>query len=385
MNPVVSIVKCPDYSGETVRSSIKKAVDLIGGMEKFIFDGQRVLIKPNLCLPEPPEKSITTHPEIVRQTVNLCLERMTDVTVGDNPVGVLDISRLDYIWKKTGMKLLSEEMCFKQSFLLYNLLRYTSVINGKEQEYYISKDLFDFDCIINLPKFKTHTLMTFTGAVKNLFGVLPGNSKRMLHCSLPAHEHFAKLLLDLHRIVQPRLNIMDAVTVLEGDGPGSGGKNRKIGLIMASDNGIALDIVASSLMNIHPGDVPTNNVAIRDGYFQHGYFDITVVGEDMDKCRINDFLLPSTHLYNQNIIRKLFSIAKTSIHIDQQACSRCGLCQVSCPIGAIRSQNNRINVVNEECISCMLCHEICPCAAIQIERPDFYRQLTSLKKEKNAR
>ena len=382
MRPTVAVVRCPDYTEKSVYSSIKRAIELLGGMDRFFSDGQRILLKPNLCLPEPPERAITTHPEIVRQLARILKELNCQITVGDNPVGMVDTMRLDHIWKTTGMERVAQELGLTRSYLFDDLQRYVCNINGSEQEFYLSSELFGFDGIINLPKFKTHTLMTFTGAVKNLFGLLPGNTKRILHCNLPEHDGFAQLLLNLHHTVRPCLSITDAVAALEGDGPGSGGRRRDMHLLLASDNCIALDILSSRLMNIHPSEVPVNRVAVDMGYYPFDYYDMDIVGEDIDRCIDEDFVLPNTRYYNRNVVKKIFTFAKTGVRIDPGSCRLCGLCKENCPTNAIEEQSGYMQIIGPKCISCMTCHEICPHEAVRIERPEFYGQLTGLKEKK---
>ena len=96
------------------------------------------------------------------------------------------------------------------------------------------KPIVEADGVINLAKFKTHTFMTFTGATKNLFGVIPGLNKVAFHGKLSDPLQFADMLLDVAGFVKPRLkNIIDAVVGLEGRGPGTGGQPRALGFLMA--------------------------------------------------------------------------------------------------------------------------------------------------------
>lgn len=375
MKTKVAVVACTDYTEENVYTSIKRVIELLGGFENFFSKEDSILLKPNLCLPENPSKAITTHPQIVRQIIRLCIEQGAKVTIGDNPVGTVDNQRLDYIWKQTQMCDLEKDFSFKRSYFLNDLRKYERNICGEDVEYYISKEIGDYNCIINIPKYKTHTLMTFTGAVKNMFGIIPGNSKRILHYRLPEQDQFAQLLLDIHKTVNPRLHIMDAVFALEGNGPGTDGVPRNMNCILASTDGIALDIVASKLMNISHEDIPTNRVAVEQGLIDINNIDI--VGDDISQLVVSDFKLPSTHVYHRNLVKKLFGLAKTNIKVNSSLCQKCGLCKRNCPAEALYGEDTYFVDLNK-CISCMMCHEICPHKAIEVERPAFYRQLTSI-------
>ena len=107
------------------------------------------------------------------------------------------------------------------------------------------------DCVITIPKLKTHGLMRFTGATKILFGVVPGMIKLGYHSKLQNPGDFAEMLLDLLTLVRPRLAVMDAVVGMEGKGP-AGGRPRQIGAIMASADSVALDAAAVSLVGMDP-------------------------------------------------------------------------------------------------------------------------------------
>ena len=113
------------------------------------------------------------------------------------------------------------------------------------------------DGVFDLPKLKTHVLMSMTGAVKNLFGVLPGLSKVGYHATHPSQEQFADVLLDLAEYVRPRLSIMDGVLAMEGDGPGASGTPRHAGVLLVSDSPLALDAAAAALIGLPLASAPT--------------------------------------------------------------------------------------------------------------------------------
>jgi len=89
----VSIVRCPDYDQKTVLSSVRRAADLLGGINAFVNPGERVLLKPNLLKARPPEAAVTTHPEVVRAVIRLVHETGAQAMVGDSP-GIGDLRRV---------------------------------------------------------------------------------------------------------------------------------------------------------------------------------------------------------------------------------------------------------------------------------------------------
>ena len=104
----------------------------------------------------------------------------------------------------------------------------------------------------------------FSGCVKNMFGVVSGVSKVHSHIRFPTPDLFAQGLLDIYMTAKPTLNIMDAVVAMEGDGP-TNGTPKQVGLILASPDGVALDVVASGIIGIDPSSLATTAVAARRG------------------------------------------------------------------------------------------------------------------------
>ena len=121
----------------------------------------------------------------------------------------------------------------------------------------------EVDFVVSAAKLKTHGMMTYTGAVKNLFGVIPGLVKADYHLRLNSVDNFADHLVDICEAVKPVFSIIDGIDGMEGDGP-SAGEKRHVGLIMASDSPYALDEVASSIIGIEPMMVPTVRAAKRN-------------------------------------------------------------------------------------------------------------------------
>lgn len=380
----VAVVKCEDYMPETVSSAVKKAVDLIGiDLKKEMLLSKNVLVKPNLCNDSRPEEGITTHPEVIKAILRLLKEFETEVLIGDNSVGRDDPSHLDVVYKTCGIDDIIREFGCKKNYLNNDIKTYTCMIDGKEQSFYLSEKILENSFIINVPKFKTHSLMTFTGAIKNLYGMIPGNTKRRLHVELPDKRQFAQLLVNLYDVVKPKLNIIDAVIGIEGDGPSRSGQIRKIGYIMASENALALDIVASMMMGIDYMQVSTNAYAAQYYGIKSVHDFIQIVGEPIDECMLANFILPNTASYNDHLTEKIFSLSTPKLCIDDEKCMKCMMCLKNCPKEAIHLlPDKKLKIDTSECISCMICMEICPCAAVMAKLPIIYKQLRALGDKK---
>lgn len=376
----MAIVPCENYNSETVSRSIEKAIDLLGGINEFVKPNQKVLIKPNLCLPATPEKALTTHPQVVKQVAACCLEAGTSVTIGDNPVGKPDSTRRDDILECSGIKEIVDSMGCKYSNLNRDKLKCEVDINNKKYDYFLTKEIYTKDFVINLPKLKTHSLMVLSGAVKNLYGLIPGALKKKLHGLLPDHEDFATLLVDIYHKANVGLHIMDAVVGIQGDGPGIQGEPRYIGVIIASKDGIALDSVVAKLIGLMPNDIHTNRLGCVSGIGESDISKIKIVGSPLENFVMNDFKLPQAHRYNNELTKKVFDIARINIKIDKNICEKCKLCFDICPVKGINIENESVEIDKQKCISCMSCHEICPAGAVKAQRSLFYEQLSRMKK-----
>ena len=125
------------------------------------------------------------------------------------------------------------------------------------REFILPKELLETDCVISLSKMKTHALERITGAVKNSYGFIYGKNKAIGHTRYPSADSFARMLIDLNQYVKPRLYIMDGITAMEGNGPGSGDPIAMNVILMSTDP-VALDSVFARLVYLKPEMVPTN-------------------------------------------------------------------------------------------------------------------------------
>ena len=256
---VVSLVKCESYDRTLVDKAINRSLKNIGGLEQFIKPGNRVHVKPNLLTDKSPEKAATTHPEIVRAVVTRVQNLGGIVTIGDSPAG---ISRpIEQYWKNTGMEKVAEETGAKLVRFEKNDVE-KRVVNGIS--YYIAKAISAADVVISICKLKTHNLTLYTGAIKNMFGSIPGLRKSEYHKQAPKVENFSKIIVDIFSAAKPQLTIMDAVTIMEGNGP-SAGNPKDLGLILASVDAVALDSIASGFLGFEDGEIATTEIAFQRG------------------------------------------------------------------------------------------------------------------------
>ena len=239
--------------------------------------------------------------------------------------------------------------------------------SGTFHQLEIAKEYFDHDIIINLPKLKTHQMIGFTGAVKNLFGFVVGARKARLHLQAGTNKgFFALMLLELCDYLNPALSIMDAVTAMEGDGPGSGDPIN-LGVILASRNPVALDTIATSIVNLSHNRVWTQKVARESGRMGTRPEEISLFGPDVSAFKNDNFRPAKSADINFGIPTPLKNMLKNAISAQpgiKQNCQLCGQCVKHCPPQAMKMKNDRLHIDYSRCISCFCCQELCPHGAV---------------------
>jgi len=178
---------------------------------------KKVLVKPNLLSPRKPDEHVTTHPLVVKAVLEFLLALGVKPVVGDSPaVGNLErvarISGIKDVCDELGVELVPFEDCVIVDGEIFRNIK-------------IAKVVFEVDGVVNLPKLKTHSQMMMTLGVKNTFGCIVGIEKSSWHLRAGTDENFAKLLIDVHRVVSPILTVLDGVWGMEGNGPSNGEKS----------------------------------------------------------------------------------------------------------------------------------------------------------------
>jgi uncharacterized protein (DUF362 family)/Pyruvate/2-oxoacid:ferredoxin oxidoreductase delta subunit len=364
MKSSVSIVKCQNYDEGKVLGGLRRSIDLIGGIEAFVRQGSRVILKPNLLYGKSPEKAVTTHPAIVKGMIQIVREAGGTPFIGDSP----SVGGLMRTAEKAGIKAVANEM--KCPLVEFNKPILPPERRGKIfKRLEVDQAVLDADVIINLPKFKTHSLTLLTLGVKNLFGCIPGPRKALWH--LKAGEDrktFAQILVDIYQVIQPSLTILDGIVGMEGNGPNSG-QPIPLGLILASGDSLSLDQIVCDLLGISRKSLLTNRVAFEQGLGKDG---IEVVGEKVENMKIHHFQFPTLSQPDWNLpgfLRRALKNALTSKPvIQEEICNACNRCSEICPPKALARKEKDLTFDYGRCIRCLCCLEVCPEGAISIKQ-----------------
>ena len=370
MSNTVALHKCEGYVFDEVFAGIKCLFELVPPPD---VKDKVVLLKPNILYPKKPELAVCTHPVVVGAVVKAFVELgAKKVYAGESPA----IAGSTSAAKATGM--------------------YNQVVNNggewidfKESEVVQCPDghavkQFNFasafskaDIIVSIAKLKSHQLMAYTGAMKNLFGLIVGLEKAQTHYRFPNKQDFAAYLTDLNITAKPQYAIMDAIVGMDGPGGPGSGDPIKLGFLAASDNILALDWECSSLVGYNPHSISNLEDALNRGIWLQSEKDIQVVGDSEKDCRCSEFRIvkePSPTLQKMmpgwlNFLADKFFV-KTP-HFKAKKCIKCGRCEKICPAHLIKMEgpNGTATLPDADmCLHCFCCHEICPGEAIKLRR-----------------
>ena len=264
---------------------LRRGVDLLGGIGRFVAANEKILLKPNCLTGAEPRKNVTTHPAV--------LKAMGAPVPGKRaPRSVSAIPRASAARRerlaKAGLAAAAREIGMEQA-------DFTTAVQVSFNEALIAKQLvlakgaLETDGIISLAKMKTHGFMRITGAVKNQFGCVPGMRKGEFHVKMPRAEHFAAMLVDINRFLKPRLYVMDGIVAMEGNGPGSG-TPRQMKVLLLSSDPVALDAVFCRLIHMPAAICPDHEARrLKAAWEPYQDDEIEICGDELARLDCPDF------------------------------------------------------------------------------------------------
>ncbi len=371
---VVALRDCRHYD-EDLTAVLDRLMDDVGGWERFVKPGMRVLVKPNLLSDCAPERAVTTHPALLKAVVKRLKSRQVRVSVGDSPASAI---RLANVWESTGVK----AVCDALDVPLINFEQTGSrSLSRRGFVFQIANEVLDADVIVNLPKIKTHGLTVLTAGVKNLYGVLPGYQKTQRHREYPHPDRFGRYVRALVDVLPPVLTIADGVVGMHGEGP-SNGAPVNLGFLAAASDPVSLDFALCRLLGIRPGKVPYLVDDAQEGWESR----LRYAGTPGTEIAIPEFKLPRVSPLRwvpESLVRLLSPLVWVRPTFNSH-CILCGRCVAACPMKAIELPTASTPATGEArkplpelkprlCIGCCCCHEVCPSNAVVMRQSPAMR------------
>lgn len=378
----ISLLGCSTYDYNEVKTTLTKSIEDLGGLKSYITKGETILLKVNLLMKRKPEEATTTHPTFVHALADLLVEYGVKVIIGDSPGGPFNEKALKGIYEVCGYSELADGNIELND-------NYNSVeMYCNEAKLMKKLDVIEIitkvDKVISVSKLKTHGMTKFTGAVKNMYGTIPGLKKAEYHYTLPNIEDFSDMLVDVCVNAKPVLSFMDGIVGMEGAGPSSG-TPRDVGVVIGSSSPYHLDVIACKIINISPESVPTIKRTMERSIVKSDFSDIEMVSDVVEKFIIKDFKVPSISGVGllKNSVPKWFDnivdfMIKPKPVIMRSKCISCGECSICCPASTIEMINGKPKIKLKKCIRCFCCQELCPVKAVKIKRNPIVEKLMKI-------
>ncbi len=375
----VIIQECQNYELKTVTEKINAAVEMLGGWEKFVKPQEIVLLKVNLIGPKASESAAVTHAEFVRAMVRILKGRNCTVWIGDSSGGAIaGIAPTAQSFRVAGYERVAEEEGAEIKNFDREGVMSVQPESRCEETMHIAKPMFDADVVINLPKLKTHSAQVFSGAVKNVFGCIPGRKKAKYHKMAPDPSNFGQIICDIHKATKIQLHIMDGILAMQGEGP-TAGSIYQADKILVSEDPLALDAVAAKMVGIDVEDVPILETARKRNLGEGCLENITLAGDYEQVPSLAGFKLPKcfrgAKKRNTKALVNVINFFNTHPRVNLNKCKKCNMCVESCPVQAIDKDTKQIDY--KACIACMCCHELCIFKAVELKNENMVAGLIS--------
>jgi len=381
MPTTVALVRAERYDSGIVYAAIERAFSLTGGVAELEKKGRTLLLKPNILSGADPSRAITTHPVFFEAVVVFLREKGFKLIAGDSPA----VESTDHAGKRSGLRTVAirhgiEWSDFSESVTVSNP-------DGRQvRRFTVAKAFTRADAVISLPKLKNHSQMYYTGAMKNIFGFVPGLEKSRFHLRFPERERFARMIVDLNLLIRPAFSLMDGITAMEGPGPNNG-RPIDIGAIIASSDPLALDSVACRIIGYDPAEIPILRVAYEVAAWVENEADIAVSGDPVESFirpfekidLVKEISFFKREFFRRGLLKTLAPLAERLFvpkpFIIRKKCILCERCVKICQTQAIvvsgTGNDRHISIDLSPCIRCYCCHEVCPADAIDLKRRLF--------------
>ena len=376
----VYLKQAEGYDHSVLYPAVKEIL-LWSDLPQRINGDTTIVLKPNMLSRSAPEKAVTTHPAVVEVVIELLKEmgaKAENITIADSSGGPQNPAVITANYKGCGYT----DVAARQGVNLCTKLESKTVKTDgiMVKEFELLAPIVDSDIIINLPKFKTHVMTGMSGAIKNLFGTVPGLKKAEFHMRFPDKDNFSNMIVDLCETVKADFTIVDGIVGMEGDGP-SGGSIRKMNMLIAGANPYYIDGVICGIMGFDLSKPPIMNAAIKRGLMPRELTADVVEGDTHLYRKAENFAMPKSYSidFSDRVPRPIRWATPTvekflapKPKIKKSACIGCGKCRDICPQHTITVSAGKAEINMKNCIRCFCCHEMCPVKAIDVKRSIFF-------------
>jgi uncharacterized protein (DUF362 family) len=237
-------------SGSNRTATVSKAIELLGGIDRFVKPGETVLLKPNVGFSRPPRICATSHPDIIAEVTRLCYEygKAKKVYVTDNSIndakGCFEMSEIAAAAEKNGAEIILP----KSNFFLPMSLKGGKLI---QKTPFLYEPVSKADKVIGIAVVKDHARSGASMTIKNWYGLLGGGRNFF-------HTNINTIITELAMLVRPSLVILDATEIMVSNGPTGGSTSdlKRTNMMIASCDQVAADSFGASLLGLKPTDLP---------------------------------------------------------------------------------------------------------------------------------
>ena len=233
-------------SGTEAQVNTYNAIKALGGIKKFVREGARVVIKPNIAWNRTPQQAGNTNPEVVAALAKMCLEaKAKHVSVWDhtchNPKDTYERSGIQKAALEAGAKV---HYVNSQDFMQIDIKRGKLLTNVE-----VYREILECDVFINVPVAKVHGLSTLTLGMKNLMGTIKDRPVM--------HDRIHEKLPELYSAIRPHLTVLDATRILIEHGPQGGNLKdvKMVNKIIAGTDLVGVDAYGATLFGFYPRDI----------------------------------------------------------------------------------------------------------------------------------